>query len=165
MSSFYFGYGAAVSHTDRHRSTTDRHRSSHKRRQNTALHSFSLSSSYRAAAGIACSCTAQRGQNCLSQVLANIQPDCTISPRVYLRALLAVRAGSGAGPAGLPSKCIHAQPPITHDRSAGLLHASFNSPETIPVGDHMSWRCKDASAIKACPSTARSGEWPAWFFF
>ena len=46
---------------------TDRHV---KRRQNTALHSLSLSSSYRAAADIACSCTAQRGQNCLSQLLA-----------------------------------------------------------------------------------------------
>ena len=63
ISSFYFGYGAAVSHTDRHRS-------SQKRRQNTALHSLSLSSSHRAAADIACSCTAQRGQNCLSQLLA-----------------------------------------------------------------------------------------------
>ena len=70
----------------------------------------------------------------------NIQPDYTTSPCVYLRtrALLAVRADSGAGPAGLPSKYIHAQPPITHDRSADLLHAALNSPETIPVGDHMS---------------------------
>ena len=49
-----------------------------------------------------------------------------------------MRADSGAGPAGLPSKYIHAQPPITHDRSADLLHAALNSPETIPVGDHMS---------------------------
>ena len=49
------------------RIATDRHI---KRRQNTALHSISLSSSYRAAADIACSCTAQRGQNCLSQLLA-----------------------------------------------------------------------------------------------
>ena len=68
----------------------------------------------------------------------DIQPDYTINPRVYLRALLAVRADSGAGPAGLPSKYIHAQPPITHDRSADLLHAALNSPETIPIGDHMS---------------------------
>jgi hypothetical protein len=68
----------------------------------------------------------------------DIRPDYTISPRVYLRALLAVRADSGAGPAGLPSKYIHAQPPITHDRSADLLHAALNAPETIPIGDHMS---------------------------
>ena len=64
--------------------------------------------------------------------------DYTITPRVYLRALLAVRADSGAGPAGLPSKYIHAQPPITHDRSADLLHAALNSPESILVGDQMS---------------------------
>ena len=49
-----------------------------------------------------------------------------------------MRADSGAGPAGLLSKYIHAQPPIAHDRSADLLHAALNSPETIPVGDHMS---------------------------
>ena len=76
-----------------------------------------------------------------------IQPDYTVSPRTYLRALLAVRADSGAGPAGLPSKYIHAQPPITHDRSADLLHAALNSPESIPVGDHMS--C--ASSLPKCP--------------
>ena len=57
-------------HTNRHRRTTDRHRSPQNSRQNTALHSLSLSSSYRAAADKACSCTAQRGQNCLSQLLA-----------------------------------------------------------------------------------------------
>ena len=51
----------------RTRIVTDRHM---KCRQNTALHSLSLSSSYRAAADKACSCTAQRGQNCLSQLLA-----------------------------------------------------------------------------------------------
>ena len=70
-----------------------------------------------------------------------IQPDYTVSPRVYLRALLAVRAdsGAGAGPEVLPSKYIHAQPPITHDRSADLLHVALNfSPVSIPpVGDHM----------------------------
>ena len=49
-----------------------------------------------------------------------------------------MRADSGAGHTGLPSKYIHAQPPITHDRSADLLHAALNSPESIPVGDHMS---------------------------
>ena len=58
---------------------------------------------------------------------------------MYLSALLAVCADSGAGPAGLPSKYTHAQPPITHDRSVDLLHAALKSPETIPpVGDHMS---------------------------
>ena len=41
-------------------------------------------------------------------------------------------------PAGLPSKYIHAQPPITHDRGTDLRHAALNSPETVPVGDHMS---------------------------
>ena len=61
-----------------------------------------------------------------------------ISSWLYLRALLAVRTDSGAGPAGLLSKYIHAQPPITHDRSADLLHAALNSPESIFVGDHMS---------------------------
>ena len=57
----------------------------------------------------------------------NIQPDYTISPRVYLRALLAVRADSGAGPAERPSKYPSTSTPsrpshpyITYDRSADL---------------------------------------------
>ena len=85
----------------------------------------------------------------------NIQPDYTTSHRVYLRAFLAVRADSIAGPAGLPSKYINAQqPPITHDRSADLLHAALNSRESIPVGDHSrSARC--VSSLPKRPDTAR----------